>query len=80
MSVSKEQLKDAKVGSSIIVRNAKIGLFKKSLRLKVDVWGQVQDFAEGKSRVSIPLSDDFIVNTSKNLSKDALYEPLTQSK
>lgn len=76
LSAHKDQLKDVKVGSSIILRNAKITLFKKSLRLKVDMWGKIQNFEEGRKVVSVPLSDEFTVNTSKNLSKDGTYEPL----
>ena len=70
-----EQLGEAKVGSSIIVRNSKISLFKKKLRLKIDMWGKIQSFEEGKKAISVPLSDDFTVKTDKNLSKDATYEP-----
>ena len=74
-----EQLGNAKVGSSIIVRNAKISLFKKKLRLKIDMWGKIQDFEEGRKVISVPLSDSFTVKTEKNLSKDATYEPQAQN-
>ncbi|KAL9653203.1 hypothetical protein ABK040_009509 [Willaertia magna] len=74
LTARNEEVKLLKPNASIIVRNAKIGLFKKNLRLKIDMWGKLQSFEEGKKLISVNLSDNFTVNTNKNLSNDE-YEP-----
>ncbi|CAJ1961744.1 unnamed protein product [Sphenostylis stenocarpa] len=53
-----EQVDLMKAGSTVILRNAKIDMFKGSMRLAVDKWG----------RVEVTESADFVVKEDNNLS------------
>lgn len=63
-----EQLDLAKKGESIVIRNGKITLYNKTMRLSVDQWGEVQSLSKAKSLLTMKLDDSFKVNTSNNLS------------
>ncbi|GKV22874.1 hypothetical protein SLE2022_377410 [Rubroshorea leprosula] len=54
-----EQVDMMKEGSTVILRNAKIDMFKGSMRLAVDKWGRVEDAKEPAS---------FTVKEDNNLS------------
>ncbi|EFJ10880.1 hypothetical protein SELMODRAFT_97896 [Selaginella moellendorffii] len=53
-----EQVDQVKEGTTIIIRNAKIDMFKGSMRLAVDKWGRIE--------VTDPA--DFVVKEDNNLS------------
>ncbi|XP_057851497.2 uncharacterized protein At4g28440 [Cryptomeria japonica] len=55
-----EQVDLMKPGSTVILRNAKIDMFKTSMRLAVDKWGRVE--------LTQPEDDEFQVKHDNNLS------------
>lgn len=72
-----EQIEQFKVGECLILRNAKVDLFKSKMRVKIDKWGLIQQFEDGSKKISVPLSDNFEVLQSNNVSEkeyQVIYE------
>lgn len=77
LSAKNEQIDVVKRGASIVVRNGRVDVFNKKMRLRVDSWGLLQTFENGKKAISVPISDSFTVNTENNVSVkeyDTVYE------
>jgi len=60
LTARNEQIAHVKKGATLVLRNAKIEMFKGHMRLAVDKWGKLEPS-------STPLSED--ISTSENLSE-----------
>lgn len=69
LSAKNEQIDVVKRGATIVVRNGRVDVFNKKMRLRVDNWGLLQSFENGKKSTTVPLSDSFTVNTENNVSQ-----------
>ena len=77
LKVILDQIENFKKGNTIVFRNAKITLFKNTMRLSIDEWGSIQSFEKAQSLISIKISDKFQINSENNLSNqkyEIVYE------
>lgn len=68
LSARNEQVDLLKQGATIVIRNGRVDLFNKRMRLKVDKWGRLQTLDEGRKATTVQLNDNFVVNSSINVS------------